>query len=320
MGSKRPLRPPALAPGCRVALVAPSAALLERDDLRRAEALCRALGFEPVLGEHAGARHGYFAGTDAERLADLNGALRDPSIDAVWCIRGGVGLTRILDDIDFEALARRPRAVIGFSDVTALLAGVRGVSGVIAFHAPMARAPMPEFSRVHFLRVLADAAPAGRLTPLPQPSDVLLPVENRVVAIRGGRAEGPLVGGNLTLLQHLVATRYFPELEGALLFLEDVGEALYRVDRMLAQLRTIGAFARLAGVIVGRFTDMRRETGDGAFGFDEVLEHYLGGLGVPVLVGAPIGHIDAQWTVPIGVRARLDADAGDVELLEAAVH
>ena len=320
MGSKPPLRPPALAPGCRVALVAPSAALLERDDLRRAEALCRALGFEPVLGAHAGARHGYFAGTDAERLADLTGALRDPSIDAVWCIRGGVGLTRILDDIDFEALARRPRAVIGFSDVTALLAGVRGVSGVIAFHAPMARAPMPEFSRVHFLRVLAGAEPAGRLTALPQPSDVLLPVENRVVAIRGGQAEGPLVGGNLTLLQHLVATRYFPELEGALLFLEDVGEALYRVDRMLAQLRTIGALARVAGVIVGRFTEMRRETGDGAFGFDEVLEHYFGGLGVPVLIGAPIGHIDAQWTVPIGVRARLDADAGDVELLEAAVR
>jgi muramoyltetrapeptide carboxypeptidase len=319
MGSKPPVRPPALAPGCRVALVAPSAPLLERDDLRRAELLCRALGFEPVLGAHAGARHGYFAGTDAERLEDLNAALRDPTTDAVWCIRGGVGLTRILDDVDFAALARRPRPVIGFSDVTALLAGVRGVSGLVAFHAPMARAPMPEFSRAHFLRALAAAEPAGRLAPLPLPSDVLLPVADRVVTLRGGRAEGPLAGGNLTLLQHLVGTRFFPDLDGAILFLEDVGEALYRVDRMLAHLRMTGALARVAGVLVGRFTEMRRETGDGAFGFDEVLEHYFGALGVPVMMGAPVGHIDAQWTLPIGVRARLDADLGELELLEPAV-
>jgi muramoyltetrapeptide carboxypeptidase len=319
MGSKPLVRPPRLARGSRIALVAPAGPLLERDDLTRAEILCRALDYEPVLGAHAGGHYGYFSGTDAERLADLNGAFRDPAIDAVWCIRGGYGVTRILDDVDFEALARRPRAVIGYSDITALLAGVVQRAGMVAFHAPTARAELPLFSRRHFSMVLASAEPAGALEPLPPQPDVLVPHANRVVTLRGGIAEGPLAGGNLTLLQCLIGSRYFPNLDGALLFLEDVNEELYRIDRMLAHLRMVGALARLSGVLVGRFTGLKRQMGDGAMGVDDVLAHYLRPLDVPVAYGLPIGHIDAQWTMPLGVRARFDADAGTVELLEAAV-
>jgi muramoyltetrapeptide carboxypeptidase len=319
MGSKPLARPPRLARGARIALVAPAGPLLEHDDLTRAQTLCRALDYEPVLAPHAGARHGYFAGTDDERLSDLNAALRDPAVDAIWCIRGGYGVTRILDGVDFDALARRPRAVIGYSDVTALLAGVTTRAGIVAFHAPTARSAMPAFTRQHFVRVLAEPRPAGRLEPLPLPPDVLVPQENRVVTLRGGTAEGPLAGGNLSLLQCLVGTPYFPALEGALLFLEDVNEDLYRIDRMLSHLRMIGAFAGLRGVIVGRFTALKRHTGDGAFGVDEVLAHYFEPLGVPVAHGLPIGHIDDQWTLPLGVRARFDADAGSVTLLDAAV-
>jgi muramoyltetrapeptide carboxypeptidase len=137
--------------------------------------------------------------------------------------------------------------------------------------------------------------------------------------LRGGRAEGVLAGGNLSLLQCLIGTRYFPDLDGALLFLEDVNEDLYRIDRMLAHLRTVGALARLRGVLIGRFTGLKRNMEDGSLGVDQVLTHYLAPLGVPVLYGVPIGHIDDQWTMPLGVRARMDADAGSVELLEAAV-
>jgi muramoyltetrapeptide carboxypeptidase len=319
MGSKPLARPARLARGSRIALVAPAGPLLERDDLARAEALCRALDYEPVLAPHAGDHHGYLAGTDAHRLEDLNGALRDPSIDAVWCIRGGYGVTRLLDGVDWEALAARPRPVIGFSDITALLAGVTRRAGVVAFHAPTARAAMPAFTRRHFARVLAVAEPAGALEPLPPPPDVLVPQVNRVVTIRGGTAEGPLAGGNLTLLQCLVGTPYFPDLDGALLALEDVNEDLYRIDRMLAHLRMVGALARVRGVLVGRFTDLKRYSGDGAFGLDEVLGQYLRPLGVPVVYGLPFGHIDDQWTLPLGVRARFDADAGSVDLLEPAV-
>jgi muramoyltetrapeptide carboxypeptidase len=272
-----------------------------------------------VLGAHVGARYGYLAGTDAERLADLNAALADPTINAIWCMRGGYGLTRILDAVDMRALARRPKPVIGFSDITALLLALWHVTGVATFHGPTARQALPAFTRRHFERVLATAAPAGRLERLSPPADVLAPRWPRIVAIRGGRAEGPLVGGNLSLLQCLVGTRWCPDLDGALLFLEEVNEDLYRVDRMLSHLRLAGLLDRLAGVIIGQFTEMKRNTGDGALGFHDVLEHYLGPLGVPVAYGFPIGHMEEQWTLPIGVRARLDADAGEVDLLEPAV-
>jgi muramoyltetrapeptide carboxypeptidase len=319
MGSKAAVRPPKLAPGSRVALVAPAGPLLEGDDLTRAVELCRALGYEPLLGHHAGRKYGYLAGTDDERVNDLNAALNDPSIDAIWCIRGGYGTTRILHRIDFDALAERPRPLVGFSDITAILVAGLKRAGVVTFHGPVARAPMPAFSRGHFERVLACPEPVGRLGRLPPRSDVLVPRDDRIVPLQGGVAEGHLIGGNLTLLQCLIGTPYFPDLDGAILFLEEVGEALYRVDRILAHLRLIGALDRLAGVVIGRFTELERQIPDGALGLDEVLSTYFRPLGIPVAYGFPIGHIDDQWTLPLGVRARLDADAGELELLEAAV-
>jgi muramoyltetrapeptide carboxypeptidase len=318
-GVKNVIRPPKLARGNRVALVAPAGPLLERDDLARAESLCRALGYQPVLGRNTAERHGYFAGTDDQRLADLNDALRDSEVAAIWCIRGGYGTTRILDRVDFDALSRRPKPLIGYSDITAILNAATGRAGVVTFHAPMARAAMPPFSRRHFERVLACAEPAGRLERLPEAADVLLPRENRIATLRGGVAEGRLAGGNLSLLQCLVGTPHFPNLDGAILFLEDVGEDLYRVDRMLAHLRMAKALDRLAGVAIGRFTDLKKAMTDGVLGFDEVLATYFLPLGIPVAYGFPFGHIDDQWTLPLGVRARLDADAGDLEVLEPAV-
>ena len=254
-----------------------------------------------------------------DRLADLNQAIADPSIDAIWCIRGGYGVTRILDRVAFQPLRDRPKAIVGYSDITALLLAAVRHAGLVTFHGPTARAPMPVFSRFHFERVLAGAEPAGRLGRLPEPAGVLVPKENRILTLRPGVAEGPLMGGNLSLLQCLVGTPHWPGLDGAILFLEDVGEDLYRVDRMLAHLRAAGVLAGLAGVAVGRFTQLQRHMSDGAFGFDEVLATYFEPLGVPVAFGFPVGHIDDQWTLPLGVRARLDAGAGELELLEAAV-
>lgn len=319
MGSKPLIRPPRLVPGSRIALIAPAGPLLERDDITRAEVLCRALGYEPVLGKNAYNHHGYLAGTDDERLMDLNHALQDPALAAVWCIRGGYGVTRLLERVDFGAIARRPKALIGFSDITALLNAVTRTTGVVTFHGPVARASMPSFSRAHFERVLTRAESPGRLGRLPEPPDLLVPQEPRIVTLRGGTAEGPLAGGNLTLVQCLIGTPWFPDLTGAILFIEDVDEQLYRVDRALAQLRAIGALQSLAGIVVGRFTDLDRAGRDGALGFDQVLTTYFAPLNIPVAYGFPVGHIDAQWTLPLGVRARLNADAGELELLEPAV-
>ncbi|HET9274477.1 MAG TPA: LD-carboxypeptidase [Gemmatimonadales bacterium] len=312
--------PPRLGPGTRVALVAPAGPLLEHDELVRATALAEALGLTPRLGAHAARRHGYLAGTDEERALDLQTALSDPEIDAVWCLRGGYGVTRILDRIDFAPLRARPKAIVGFSDITALLLAAGASAGIVTFHGPVARQPMSAFSRRGFERVLFRGEPAGPLEALPPPSDVLVPTTNRIVTIRGGTAEGPLAGGNLTLLHCLVGTPWFPALDGAILFLEDVSEKLYAVDRMLAHLRTIGALSRLAGVAIGRFTDLDRNAGDGALGFDEVLTTYFGPLGIPVVAGLPIGHIEDQWTLPLGVRTRLDASRGELAILEPAVR
>lgn len=316
MGS---LKPKALRAGSRVGLVSPAGPLLERDDVVRGEELCRALGYEPVAFPNAGRKYGYLAGSDEERLADLNAALADATLDAVWCLRGGYGITRILPRVDFAAAARRPKVVIGYSDITALLLALHREAGLVTFHGPMARSSLTNFSRWHLDRVTTSVSAAGRLGRVAPPADELVPAQGRIVAIRGGAAEGPLYGGNLSLLQCLIGTRWFPDLAGAILFLEDVGEDLYRVDRMLSHLRTAGALGRLAGVAIGRFTEMDRGGEDGALGFDEVLATYLEPLGIPVAHGFPVGHVDDQWTLPVGVRARLDASAGELELLEAAV-
>ncbi|HTS88187.1 MAG TPA: LD-carboxypeptidase [Gemmatimonadales bacterium] len=317
MGSKTVIRPPRLRAGSRVALLAPSGPLSERDDLTRALELCRAFQFEPIAGTHALERHGYLAGEDDARLADLNQALNDPSVDAIWCLRGGYGVTRILDRVETEGFVRRPKVVIGFSDVTALLLALHESAGVVTYHGPMSRSPLSLFSRRHFELVLTRVGAPGLMGNPPTPSGVTVPRAPRIVALHPGVAEGPLVGGNLTLLMALAGTRHFPDLTGALLFLEDVGEDLYRIDRHLAHLRMLGALDRLAGVIAGQFTEMRRGTGDGgALALDEVLGTYLTPLGIPVAMGFPIGHIEDQWTLPIGVRARLDAGAGEVEILD----
>jgi muramoyltetrapeptide carboxypeptidase len=315
----KPILPPRLRPGARVALVAPSGPLLERDHLARGEALCRALGYASQVMPNAGAVHGYLAGTDAERLADLNAALCDPSIDAVWCLRGGNGLNRILDGVDFDGFAAQPKPVIGYSDITLLLLALMRQTGVVTFHGPMARSAMPEFSRHHFDLVLTNPEPAGELGRLPPDPEILIPERGRIITVIPGRAVGTLVGGNLTLLQALIGTRYFPDLTGAILFLEDIGEDLYRIDRMLAHLQMAGLLAGLAGVAIGRLSRMRHATVEGAFGLDHVLRNYFEPLNIPVAHGFPIGHIREQWTLPIGVQAALDATTGSLSLLEPAV-
>jgi muramoyltetrapeptide carboxypeptidase len=319
MGSKDVTRPRMLKTGSRVALLAPASPLFERDDLTRGQELCRALGYEPVLYPNAGRAYGYLAGTDDERLADLNAAFRDPALDAVWCLRGGYGMTRILPRIDYKGLARAPKAVIGYSDITAMLAAIYREIGLVTFHGPVAHSSMSPFSRWHFDRILTTPSPAGRLGRVAPPADVLVPDDARIVTLKGGVAEGRLLGGNLSLLQCLLGTKHLPDFDGAILFMEDVGEALYRVDRMLSHLRMAGVLDKLAGVIVGQFTEMEKGGEDGALGFDEVLATYFLPLGVPVAYGFPFGHVGDKWTLPLGVKARLDADAGELEVVEPAV-
>ena len=288
--------PEVLASGARVALVAPSGPLAGDADLVRAVEKARRLGWEPVQGTNAAARADYLAGSDDERLADLQRAISDDTIDAVWCLRGGYGAMRLLPGLDLTPLARRPKAIIGYSDITALHAAVGRAAGIVSYHGPTARAEISGFSLDSLSRaVVRQVDPCGTA-----------PLAHTVVP---GRAAGPLVGGNLALLAALAGTPYTPSYDGAILVLEDVSEYTYRVDRMLTQLMLAGSLGRIAGLAFGSFTDIPADDNGGAAALVALLESTARALRVPCMRGVPVGHITDQWTLPLGAHAELDADA-----------
>ncbi len=289
-----------LAPGARVALVAPSGPLHGAADVERGIETARSFGWEAVVGEWVLARYSYFAASDIERLEDFNRALRDDSIDAVWCLRGGYGAMRILPQIDWAALRRHPKAVMGYSDITALHAAIGRTCGIVAYHAPVARAELSPFSRESFARALIQHVdPCGRAT--------------GARVIRGGAAHGRLVGGNLSLISSIAGTPYFPDMRDAILVLEDTNEGLYRMDRMLTQLLLTGALSDIVGIAFGQCTgcDADESSDDTRLTrtLDDVLREFAVALNVPCITGIPLGHIDDQWAIPLGALATLNADA-----------
>ena len=300
-----PLLPPPLAPGARVALVAPAGPLRGAADVERAEATARRLGWEPAVGPNALRHADYFAGSDAERAADVNAALRDPRVDAVWCLRGGYGAMRILPLVDWEALRARPRGVIGYSDVTALhCAAAAEVPGLVTFHGPTARATLPPFSERSLLAALRQEGDPCGVAPTAR-------------TLRPGLARGRLAGGNLALLAALAGTRWAPRFAGAIAVFEDVNEAVYRVDRMLRQLLLAGAFDGCVAVAFGHCTTCPEECDDdGRRTLDDVVAELTSYLDVPALAGIPVGHIADQWTLPLGALAEVDADARTIHVVE----
>ncbi len=287
--------PPPLAAGARVALVAPAGPLRGPDELDRAVANARALGWEPVASAHALARTGYFAGADEARASDLNEALRDPRIDGVWCLRGGYGAMRVLDRIDWSALRGHPKPILGYSDVTALHGAIARQAGIVSYHAPTARTTLSAFSRASLTRAVSRGEDSCG-------------VAERARVLRPGRARGRLEGGNLAVFAALVGTPYLPPLEGAILVLEDINEAVYRIDRMLAQLRLAGALHGVRAIVFGQCTNCPEEADDGARTLDAVLLELADWLRVPCLAGVPIGHVAEQWTLPLGRMAELECD------------
>jgi muramoyltetrapeptide carboxypeptidase len=299
------MRRPTIRSGARVALVAPAGPLRGEEDLRRAQENARSFGWQPVTGTHVLAREGYLAGSDAARLSDLNAALNDEHVDAVWCLRGGYGAMRLLDSVDYAALRRQPKPVIGYSDITALHAAISTRCETVTFHGPTARAALTAFSRSSLDRALSGGDSCGNA-----PDSETL---------HGGRARGRLIGGNLALLGAVSGTPYEPNYDGAILVIEDVNEAVYRIDRMLTQLRLAGHLARCAAIVFGQFTDIPSdapEESQGARTLIDVLREAAATAGVPCIAGVPVGHLADQWTLPLGALAALDADARTLRILE----
>jgi muramoyltetrapeptide carboxypeptidase len=314
-----PLRPPRLKPGDTVALISPSGAVCERAPVEIAVETLRALGLQVREAPHLRARRGQFAGTDEQRAADVNAMFADPGVHGLLALSGGSGGNRILPLVDYAAIARTPKVLAGFSDLTALINAVHLKTGLVTFHAPMGTSEWNAFSVRHFRGVLMDAEPM-LLANAQEPGDMLVAREGRIATLRGGKACGRLVGGNLAVLASLAGTPYWPRLDGAILFLEDVNEYIYRVDRMLSTLKLAGALDRVAGVVLGGFTNCGPSEGSyGTLTLDEVFDDYFGPLGVPVYAGAMFGHVKRKFTLPVGLQAEIDADAGTLRLLQPAV-
>jgi muramoyltetrapeptide carboxypeptidase len=294
--------PPPLTPGARVALIAPAGPLRAADELDRAKANVTSLGWEPVPARHALDADGYLAGTDADRVRDINDAIRDHTINAIWCLRGGYGTMRLLPAIDYRTLTRFPKPIIGYSDITAIHAAFNRYAEVATFHGPTARQTLPDFSRHSLVRALTGTDdPCGAMP--------------NARTLTSGRADGRLAGGNLALLAALAGTDYAPDYKDAIVIIEDVNEAHYRIDRMLTQLRLADAFRECAGIVFGGFSDIPKEYGDETWTLDRVLEDVAQKTGVPCVAGAPFGHIDEQWTIPLGAHAELDADACTLKVI-----
>jgi muramoyltetrapeptide carboxypeptidase len=290
------------------------------DRVLLAEKTLEFFGLKMKMGRNVQKRYGYLGGSIEERVADLHDMFRDPSVDAVFAIRGGYGSPQLLDRIDYDLIRRNPKVFLGYSDITAMHLAIHQKTGLVTFHGPMPLARFPMFTQVFFRRVMFDGRPAGKLTN-PPPSDPLRPSHN-LRAIRAGKAQGRLIGGNLTLVCSLMGTPYEIDTRGKILFIEDVGEEPYRIDRMLTQLRLAGKLDAAAGVIWGECSDCGpkdyKPSFESTLSTGEVAQNILSAVKVPVLSGLTIGHTDDQLTLPIGVMATLDADNGQLIIEESA--
>ena len=318
--------------GDTIGLVTPATYLTE-EQLRKAIETLATLGFNVRYSPNMLVRKGYLGGTDQQRADDINQFFADESVDGIMCGRGGYGSGRILPYLDYEVIKNNPKIFVGYSDITAMLYAIYKNTGLVCFHGPMGTSDYNGFTRRYFEELLIN--PSNTLTyqnPTAEPvvplsadggemgSDADVAVADPLVTIAPGTAEGVLVGGNLSLVTSLCGTAYDVDMRDKLVFLEEVGEAPYRIDRMLTQLLLDPTkLPAAAGVVLGVFSDCEAEDESTSLSLGQVLYDRLAGLGIPVLYGLSFGHIKQNLTLPVGVRARLDADQKTLTLLESAV-
>lgn len=318
-----PGKPRALRPGDCVGIVAPSGSTTDDRALDKAVATIEALGFRVTAGPSArGAvdrRYGYLATTDEERAADIHRFFADPGISAVLCFRGGYGAPRILDRLDYDLIARHPKLFIGYSDITGLHLALARHAGFPTIHGPMASGfeRLDAASRTRWLHVVTTggAGPVRFGSGADEPPGVEPPRW-----LTRGSAEGTLTGGNLALVSALVGTRYALDPVDRIVFLEDVGEEPYRVDRMLNQLRLAGYFSSCRGVVLGTWERCTASEPERSLRLEEVFADQIGPSGKPALMGVAAGHGTPALTFPLGVRARIGASHAAFEILEPAVE
>ena len=297
----RPMLPKRLKPGDTVALAAPSSPF-DVAEMERGLAMLRSMGYKVRIPEGLFQRNRYLAGHDRHRASVLNRLFSDPTVDAIACVRGGFGALKILPFLDFDAVSAHPKAIIGFSDITALLSALYSRCGLVSFHGPVCTslAGAEDETRLALQKALASDAAIDIMASNP-------------LVIQPGFAVGRVLGGNLRTLCHMLATPYEPNFGGGILFFEDINESPYRVDRMLTQMKMAGCFEGIAGLVLGSFK------GCGSLGevgkiFGEIFEAF----DIPVVGGFAMGHGRYNITIPLGLEATLDSKTGRLTFHKAA--
>ncbi|MFC5590063.1 LD-carboxypeptidase [Sporosarcina soli] len=301
------IRPQRLQQGDTIGIIAPSSPP-NQESLEKSLAFLEQLGLKWRFGKNVKNVHGFLAGTDDERLADLHDMFEDPTIKGIICAGGGYGSARYTDRIDLQLMQENPKIFWGFSDITFLHTAMGLYSNLVTFHGPMLASCVGKES-FHELS-------AKMFQQLFEPmelhyTEAITPLET----VAGGIARGELVGGNLSLLVKGMGTKFELDTKGKLLLIEDVGEEPYRVDGMLNQLRMAGKLADAAGIIIGDFADAEPRKGKDSLTLAEVFDHYFGNLGIPVVKGFQIGHCQPHFAVPLGVDAQLDANERTLTIL-----
>tara|TARA_R110001632_G_scaffold38454_5_gene96881 strand:- start:9917 stop:10975 length:1059 start_codon:yes stop_codon:yes gene_type:complete len=315
------LKPKALKKGDTIGLVAPGYAI-KPEVLIEAKETLEKMGFIPYHTDRIHGNHGYFSNTDAERVADLNEMFANKKIDGILCARGGYGCTRIMHLIDYELIKKNPKAIIGFSDITALLNGIYQETGLITFHGPVGSTLNDPYSIEHLLNVVMKSKKLPPIINNVQITDLEeygKPEYDRYT-INPGVVTGKLVGGSLTLVNALIGTPHEIDFTDAIVFLEDIEEAPYRIDRMLTQLMQGPTFNKAAGIALGVFKGCDSVPDPRSFTLKEVILDRIKPLGIPAVYGMTFGHIENNFTLPIGINAKLDTNKMTLELLEKAVR
>jgi len=306
-------KPKRLQKGDRIGLVSPASKLPRRSEYREIVRQIKSMGYKVKVGHNAKKQYGGFAGTDEQRAADLNAMFADDSIDAILPFRGGWGSNRILDLIDFDIIRNNPKILVGFSDITSLLLATYAKTGLVTFHGPVGKSDWTDYTIRHF----DEALTTRDMYTLETPDSDFCETCNDLHVIAPGKATGRLLGGNLSVLTAMIGSDYLPDWKGNLLFVEDIGEDYYRIDRMITQLELSGILDEISGFIFGQCASCEK-SGPDSLPLNKVLEDHVKSLGVPAFSGAMFGHISNTITIPEGVMAEMDAEKGTIRLKETA--
>jgi muramoyltetrapeptide carboxypeptidase len=312
------LKPPSLKVGDTVGLINP-ASFISAENVEEVKQTLTNLGLNYKLGNHILDRYGYLAGRDIDRAADVNAMFADPLVKAILTLRGGWGCSRILPLINYQLIRKNPKIIIGYSDITSLLLAISTLSGIVTFHGPVATSTWNEFTLNYVQQILFN----GTAVTMQNPAFIgenLTSLPLQVETLTPGKARGKLVGGNLSVLSAMVGSAYLPSWQGTILFLEEIGEEVYRVDRMLTQLKLAGILDRISGFIFGQCTRCEPKRPEQSLTLSQVLQDHIQPLKIPAWYGAAIGHIPNKFTLPIGTEVEIDANNGSIQMLESATE